>query len=92
MVLIINEAILSLQEGISSASEIEIAVLAGLGYPPSKGGLLHAADQMGIDVLVDTLDRYTQELGFRFHPAHHLRTMQHAGHLGAKTKQGFFSY
>ncbi len=92
MTLIINEVVLALQEGISSASEIEIAVMAGLGYPASKGGLLHAADAMGIDVLVEALDRMTQELGFRFHPAHRLRTMVHAGHLGVKTKRGFFNY
>ncbi len=92
MVLIINEAVLALQEGISSASEIEIGVMAGLGYPASKGGLLHAADAMGIDTLVDALDRYTQELGFRFHPSHRLRTMKNAGFLGVKTKRGFFNY
>lgn len=92
MTLIINEAVLSLQEGISSASEIEMAVVAGLGYSPSKGGLLHTADAMGIDTLVDTLDGFTRELGFRFHPSHLLRTMRHAGHLGVKAKRGFFSY
>ncbi len=92
MTLIINEAVLSLQEGISSASEIEMAVVAGLGYAPSKGGLLHTADLLGIDTLVEGLDRFTQALGFRFHPAHHLRTMRHAGHLGVKTKRGFFTY
>ncbi|MDO8730121.1 MAG: 3-hydroxyacyl-CoA dehydrogenase NAD-binding domain-containing protein [Candidatus Omnitrophota bacterium] len=92
MVLIINEAVLALQEGISSASEIEIGVMAGLGYPASKGGLLHAADALGIDTLVDSLDRHTQQLGFRFHPSHRLRTMRNAGFLGTKTKRGFFSY
>ncbi len=92
MVLLVNEAVLALQEGISSASEIEIGVLAGLGYPASKGGLLHAADAMGIDALVDQLDRFTKELGFRFHPSHRLRTMRNAGHLGVKVKRGFFSY
>jgi 3-hydroxyacyl-CoA dehydrogenase len=92
MFLLINEAVMALQEGISSASEIDMAVVAGLGYPPSKGGLLHAADQIGIDTLVDTLDRLTQGLGHRFHPAYRLRTMLHAGHLGVKTKRGFFTY
>ncbi len=92
MCLIVNEAALALQEGISSASEIEMAVVAGLGYPSSKGGLLHAADSIGIDTLVDTLDQLTKTLGFRFHPAHRLRTMRHAGFLGVKTKQGFFTY
>ena len=91
MFVIINEAVMALQEGISSASEIEMAVLAGLGYPPSKGGLLHAADQIGIDALVDGLDKLSKELGFRFHPAYRLRTMRNAGHLGVKTKKGFFT-
>ncbi len=92
MYLMINEAVLALQEGISSASEIEMAVLAGLGYSPSKGGLLHTADAMGIDTLVDGLDKWTKELGFRYHPAYRLRTMRNAGQLGVKTKKGFFTY
>ena len=92
MVLIINEAVLALQEGISSAGEIEVGVMAGLGYPASKGGLLHAADAFGIDTLTDALDSYTQELGFRFHPSYRLRTMRNAGFLGVKTKRGFFTY
>jgi 3-hydroxyacyl-CoA dehydrogenase len=92
MSIIINEAVLALQENISSASEIEMGVLAGLGYPPSKGGLLHAADGVGIDALVDNLLQWTKELGFRFHPAYRLRTMRAAGHLGVKTKKGFFTY
>ncbi len=92
MHLILNEAVLTLQEGISSASEIETAVVAGLGYSPSKVGLLHTADAIGIDTLVDGLDAFTQTFGFRFHPAYRLRTMRSAGILGVKTKQGFFTY
>ena len=92
MAMLINEAVLALQEGISSASEIEIAVMAGLGYPASKGGLLHTADSIGIDTVVEALDQWTKELGFRFHPAYRLRTMRHAGHLGVKPKRGFFTY
>lgn len=92
MYLIINEAVLSLQEGISSASEIEMAVIAGLGYSPSKGGLLHTADAIGVDVLVEGLDQMTATLGLRFHPAHRLRTMCHAGHVGQKGTTGFFAH
>jgi 3-hydroxyacyl-CoA dehydrogenase len=66
--------------------------MAGLGYPASKGGLLHAADAMGVDTLVDGMDKYTRQLGFRFHPSHRLRTMRNAGFLGTKTKKGFFNY
>jgi 3-hydroxyacyl-CoA dehydrogenase len=92
MYLVANEAVLALQEQVSSASEIEMGVIAGLGYPASKGGLLHYADSVGIDTLVEGLDRFTKALGFRFHPAHKLRTMAHAGYLGVKTKRGFFTY
>jgi len=92
MYVLINEAVLALQEGISSASEIEMAVMAGLGYPPSKGGLLHEADRIGIDTLVEGLERLTQTFGFRFHPAYRLRTMRNAGALGVKSKRGFFTY
>ena len=45
----INEAALCLQEHVSTAAEIDIAVLAGLGFPQDKEGLLHYADREGVD-------------------------------------------
>ena len=92
MYAMVNEAALALQEGISSPAEIDLAVVAGLGYPLDHGGILHYADEVGVDTVLAGLDRLTRELGPRFHPAHRLRRMAAAGLTGTKTKRGFFDY
>ena len=88
----INEAALCLQEGISRASEIDLAMLTGIGFPPSREGLLHFADQVGLDVIVRQLEAWSLQMGGRFWPAPLLRRMAKANHLGLKTKKGFFTY
>lgn len=88
----INEAVLCLQEKISSAADIDIAMLAGLGFPQDKQGLLHYADDIGIDVILHSLEALATAFGDRFWPAPLLRRMVAAGHLGKKTKKGFFEY
>lgn len=88
----VNEAVLALQEGISSAADIDLAVVAGLGYPLAKGGILHYADTVGSDRILAGLEQFSRQLGPRFHPAHRLRRMVAAGTLGTKTKRGFFDY
>jgi 3-hydroxyacyl-CoA dehydrogenase len=45
----VNEAVIALQEGVASARDIDLAVVAGTGFPNDKGGPLHLADQLGID-------------------------------------------
>lgn len=92
LLLMINEAALCLQEHVASAGDIDLAMVAGTGFPQDKGGPLHYADQVGLDVVLEELKKYTQELGTRFWPAPLLKKMVGAGHLGVKTKQGFFSY
>jgi 3-hydroxyacyl-CoA dehydrogenase / enoyl-CoA hydratase / 3-hydroxybutyryl-CoA epimerase len=88
----INEAALCLQEHVASAGDIDLAMIAGTGFPQDKGGPLHYADQLGLDVILEKLQKYSQELGSRFWPAPILRRMVGAGYLGVKAKQGFFSY
>ena len=88
----INEAILCLQEHISSAADIDLAMLAGIGFPQSKGGILHYADEMGLDVVLDGLQQYAKRFGSRFHPAPLLKRKVAAGHLGKKSGKGFFTY
>ena len=88
----INEAAICLQENVSTSNDIDIAMIAGTGFPQEKGGPLHYADQIGIDVIVKELKEYTEEIGPRFWPAPILKRMVAAGHLGVKSKQGFFSY
>jgi 3-hydroxyacyl-CoA dehydrogenase len=88
----INEGIICLQEQVSSATDMDISMLAGIGFPQDKGGILKYADALGLDVVLTTLERFTQELGPRFWPAPMLKRMVAAGHLGQKTGRGFFTY
>jgi len=88
----INEAIICLQEHVSSASDMDIAMLAGVGFPQERGGILKYADTLGLDTVLDSLERYAKELGPRFWPAPMLKRMVAAGQLGQKVGRGFFAY
>lgn len=88
----INEAVICLQEGVATAADIDIAMVAGIGFPQQKGGPLHYADTMGIDRVLNALQRLSRDLGPRFWPAPMLKRMVAANHLGVKTKRGFFTY
>ncbi len=90
--ILINEAVICLQENVSSAGDIDIAMMAGTGFPQDKGGPLHYADQIGLDTVLATLEKYSKELGFRFWPAPMLKRMAAGGLVGVKTKRGFFNY
>ena len=88
----VNEAIRCLEEHVCTASEVDLAVVAGLGFPQSKGGILHYADEIGLDTVLAELQRLSKELGTRFWPSPLLKRKVAAGHLGKKTKKGFFDY
>ncbi len=92
MLSMINEAALCIQERVSSPSDIDIAVLAGIGFPQGKGGLLQYADTLGIDVALEKLNQLYGIYGERFFPAPLLKRMAHAGFLGKKTNRGFLEY
>jgi len=88
----VNEAIRCLEEQVCTASEVDLAVVAGLGFPQSKGGILHYADEVGLDTVLAELTRLTKQLGSRFWPSPLLKRKVAAGHLGKKTHKGFFEY
>jgi len=88
----INEAIRCLEEHVCTAADVDLSVIAGLGYPQSKGGLLHYADEIGLDTVLAELERLTKTFGERFWPSPLLKRKVAAGHLGKKAKKGFFDY
>lgn len=88
----VNEAVLALQEGIASARDIDLAMVAGTGFPQDKEGPLHYADRLGIEQVLHELEEVTQTLGTRFWPAPLLRRMVDAGFTGRNAGRGFFMY
>lgn len=90
LVPMINEAIFVLQEGLTAAEDIDTAMRLGCNHPI---GPLALADLIGLDVVLAVMQVLYE--GFndpKYRPALLLREMVDAGHLGRKSKQGFFTY
>jgi len=86
----INEGIGILADGVATASDIDEAMKLGANHPM---GPLALGDLVGLDVCLAIMDVLYEEFGdskYRAHPL--LRKMVRAGHLGRKTKKGFFQY
>ncbi|MBI4387767.1 MAG: 3-hydroxyacyl-CoA dehydrogenase, partial [Candidatus Omnitrophica bacterium] len=88
----INEAALCIEENVAQASDIDLAMVAGVGFPQDKEGLLHYADSVGLDLIFQTLGSLYKEHGDRFWPAPRLKRMVGAKFFGKKTGRGFFEY
>lgn len=88
--LIINEAARSLEEGVASAEEIDIALRLGVNYPQ---GPLRWADQIGLDDVLAVLEGLQRETGDdRYRPAALLKNLVIAGFLGETSGRGFYTY
>lgn len=88
--LIINEAARSLEEGVASAAEIDVAMRLGVNYPQ---GPLRWADQIGLDEVLAVLEGLQRETGDdRYRPAPLLKKLVVAGFLGETSGRGFYSY
>jgi 3-hydroxyacyl-CoA dehydrogenase / enoyl-CoA hydratase / 3-hydroxybutyryl-CoA epimerase len=66
----INEAARCLEEKVVlSASDVDLGMIMGTGFPPFRGGLLRYADSLGMRTLVDRLKKYEARWGARFEPS-----------------------
>ncbi len=88
----INETIRCLEEHVCTAADADLAVIAGLGFPQAKGGILHYADEIGLPAVLAELEKLSRIHGERFWPAPLLKRHIAAGHLGTSAKKGFFDY
>jgi 3-hydroxybutyryl-CoA dehydrogenase len=86
----INEAIYTLYEGIAGVEEIDTVMKLGMAHPM---GPLQLADFIGLDVCKAILDVLYEGFGNpKYAPCPLLVNMVTAGHLGAKSKKGFYDY
>lgn len=86
----INEAILTLQEGIAGVSEIDTVMKLGMAHPM---GPLQLADFIGLDICLSILNVLFEGTGNpKYAPAVLLVNMVNAGHLGVKSGKGFYDY
>ncbi|MEM0286666.1 MAG: 3-hydroxyacyl-CoA dehydrogenase [Nitrososphaerota archaeon] len=86
----VNEAAWLLSNSVASKDDIEVGVKLGLGFPE---GLLHMADEWGIDVIISSLKSLYKATGEAWlEPQQLLLSMVSEGRLGRKSKKGFFEY
>ena len=86
----INEAILSLEEGVSGVEEIDTVMKIGMAHPM---GPLQLADFIGLDVCLSIMEVLNE--GFnnpKYAPSQVLVELVNNGHLGVKSGQGFYTY
>lgn len=86
----INEAIITLNEGVAGVEEIDTVMKLGMAHPM---GPLQLADFIGLDVCLSILNVMYQGLGNpKYAPCPLLVNMVTAGKLGAKSGEGFYKY
>ncbi len=86
----INEAIISLHEGVAGVEEIDTIMKLGMAHPM---GPLQLADFIGLDVCLSILNVLYEGFGNpKYAPAPLLVNMVTAGKLGMKSGEGFYDY
>jgi 3-hydroxybutyryl-CoA dehydrogenase len=90
LVPMINEAVMVLQEGLATAEDIDNGMKLGCNHPI---GPLALADLIGLDTVLAIMQVFSEEFGDpKYRPAPLLKEMVSAGHLGRKSKRGFYHY
>ena len=86
----INEAIYTLNENVSSVEGIDTVMMLGMSHPM---GPLHLADFIGLDVCLSILEvMYTGFKNEKYAPCQLLIDMVTEGNLGVKSGKGFYDY
>ena len=86
----INEAIITLNEGVAGVNEIDTVMKLGMAHPM---GPLQLADFIGLDVCLAILKVLQDGYGNpKYAPSPLLENMVTAGKLGVKTGEGFYNW
>ena len=80
----VNEAARVLEEGIvRRASDVDLGMIMGTGFPPFRGGLLRFADTIHSRTILSRLEELEERHGARFAPADLIRRL-------ARENRGFY--
>lgn len=86
----INEAIITLHEGVAGVAEIDNVMKLGMAHPM---GPLQLADFIGLDVCLAIANVLFEGFGNpKYAPSPLLVNMVNAGYLGRKSGEGFYKY
>lgn len=88
--LMVNEAAWLIENRVSTAEQIDVACQLGLNFPE---GLLRRADRIGLDKLVNELERlYAHHKDPRYQVNNLLKQMVQSGKTGEAAGEGFYQY
>jgi len=92
-VLLMNEAVRLVEEGVATPEDVDRAFKAGMGFRYASIGLFEFIDWGGVDILYRASRYMTEALGDeRFKPARMVEEKMARNELGPKTGRGFFDY
>jgi len=83
------ESCLIVEEGLAQIRDVDLGLAAGAGIVPPP---FARADQVGLDTVLERLERAAVEWGESFEPPTLLRRLVAQGRLGVQVGQGFFAY
>jgi 3-hydroxyacyl-CoA dehydrogenase / enoyl-CoA hydratase / 3-hydroxybutyryl-CoA epimerase len=80
VMLMVNEAARCLEEGVvGTPADVDFAMIMGTGFAPFRGGPLRHADALGVQHVVERMNRLAATSGERFHPCALLEQMAEEG-------------
>jgi len=92
-VLLMNEAVRLVEEGVATPEDVDRAFRAGMGFRYASIGIFEFIDWGGVDILYRASRYLSEALGDeRFKPARLVERKMAYNELGPKTGRGFFDY
>jgi 3-hydroxybutyryl-CoA dehydrogenase len=92
-VLLMNEAVRLVEEGVATPEDVDKAFRAGMGFRYGSVGIFEFIDWGGVDILYRASRYMRDALGDdRFRPARLVEQKMAYNELGPKTGRGFFDY
>ena len=86
---VLRESILLYEQGVATKEEIDVAMTSKAKFP---AGPFMLGDFVGLDIAFNAMSTLYRELGDCFKPPETLEKLVESGHIGTKSKKGFYEY